>query len=84
MVEDGGVELHPISENLVFKASRRTIPAALSSMIVGTQGRTRTDTILLLRETPHTNWATWAKEKLQRNDYVLEVGAILFGGRCRI
>ena len=27
---------------------------------IGTQGRTRTDTILLLRETPHTNWATWA------------------------
>ena len=24
-----GVEPHPISENLVFKASRRTIPAAL-------------------------------------------------------
>ena len=29
---------------------------------LGTQGRTRTDTILLLRETPHTNWATWALE----------------------
>ena len=27
---------------------------------IGTQGRIRTDTILLLRETPHTNWATWA------------------------
>ena len=28
MAEGGGVEPHPISENLVFKASRRTIPAA--------------------------------------------------------
>ena len=32
MAEDGGVEPHPISENLVFKASRRTIPAASSSV----------------------------------------------------
>ena len=31
LAEDGGVEPHPISENLVFKASRRTIPAASSS-----------------------------------------------------
>ena len=30
--EDGGVEPHPISENLVFKASRRTIPPASSSL----------------------------------------------------
>ena len=60
MAEDGGVEPHPISRNLVFKASRGTNPTASSPIIVGTQGRTRTDTILLLRETPHTNWATWA------------------------
>ena len=33
MAEDGGVEPHPFSENLVFKASRRTIPAASSSLI---------------------------------------------------
>ena len=32
MAEDGGVEPHPISENLVFKASRRTNPAASSSV----------------------------------------------------
>ena len=32
MAESRGVEPHPISENLVFKASRRTIPAALSSI----------------------------------------------------
>ena len=32
LAEDGGVEPHPISENLVFKASRRTIPAASSSI----------------------------------------------------
>ena len=31
-----------------------------STPIFGTQDRIRTDTILLLRETPHTNWATWA------------------------
>ena len=30
--ESRGVEPHPISENLVFKASRRTIPAALLSI----------------------------------------------------
>ncbi len=34
MAEDGGVEPHPISENLVFKASRRTNPAASSSFIL--------------------------------------------------
>ena len=32
MAEGRGVEPHPISENLVFKASRRTIPAALLSV----------------------------------------------------
>ena len=32
MAEDRGVEPHPISENLVFKASRRTNPAALLSV----------------------------------------------------
>lgn len=31
MAESRGVEPHPISENLVFKASRRTNPAALLS-----------------------------------------------------
>ena len=31
LAESRGVEPHPISENLVFKASRRTIPAALLS-----------------------------------------------------
>jgi hypothetical protein len=31
LAEDGGVEPHPIPENLVFKASRRTIPPASSS-----------------------------------------------------
>jgi len=31
MAEGRRVELHPISRNLVFKASRRTIPAALPS-----------------------------------------------------
>ena len=30
------------------------------STTVGTPSRTRTDTILLLRETPHTNWAIGA------------------------
>ena len=34
LAESRGVEPHPISENLVFKASRRTIPAALLSRIV--------------------------------------------------
>ena len=43
MAEDGGVEPHPISENLVFKASRRTIPAALPSLF-GIPGGTRTPT----------------------------------------
>ena len=33
MAESRGVEPHPISENLVFKASRRTIPAALLSIV---------------------------------------------------
>jgi len=32
MAEDGGVEPHPISENPVFKAGRRTNPAASSSI----------------------------------------------------
>ena len=32
LAESRGVEPHPISENLVFKASRRTIPAALLSI----------------------------------------------------
>ena len=32
LAEVRGVEPHPISENLVFKASRRTIPAALTSI----------------------------------------------------
>ncbi len=32
LAESRGVEPHPISENLVFKASRRTIPAALLSV----------------------------------------------------
>ena len=32
MAEDRGVEPHPISENPVFKAGRRTNPAALSSI----------------------------------------------------
>ena len=40
--ESRGVEPHPISENPVFKAGRRTIPAALLS-VIGTPGRTRTD-----------------------------------------
>ena len=35
LAESRGVEPHPISENLVFKASRRTIPAALLSKLVG-------------------------------------------------
>ena len=34
LAESRGVEPHPISENLVFKASRRTNPAALSSIIL--------------------------------------------------
>jgi hypothetical protein len=42
LAEDGGVEPHPISENLVFKASRRTNPAASSSIIFGTPARIRT------------------------------------------
>jgi hypothetical protein len=33
LAESRGVEPHPISENLVFKASRRTIPAALLSIV---------------------------------------------------
>ena len=34
MAEDGGVEPHPISRNLVFKASRRTnAPASSSNMV---------------------------------------------------
>ena len=32
MAEDRGVEPHPISQNPVFKAGRRTNPAALSSI----------------------------------------------------
>jgi len=32
MAEDRGVEPHPISQNPVFKAGRRTNPAALSSV----------------------------------------------------
>ena len=32
LAESRGVEPHPISENLVFKASRRTNPAALLSV----------------------------------------------------
>ena len=32
MAEDGGIEPHPISENLVFKASRRTNAPASSSL----------------------------------------------------
>ena len=31
--EEGGVEPHPISENRVFKARRRTNPAASSSIV---------------------------------------------------
>ena len=42
LAESRGVEPHPISENPVFKAGRRTIPAALLS-IIGTPGRIRTD-----------------------------------------
>ena len=42
LAEDGGVEPHPISENPVFKAGRRTIPAA-SSSITGTPPRIRTE-----------------------------------------
>ena len=42
MAEGRGVEPHPISENLVFKASRRTNPAALPSNILGTKRRDRT------------------------------------------
>ena len=39
MAEDGGVEPHPISENPVFKAGRRTNPAASSSIfLAGTLG----------------------------------------------
>ena len=39
MAEDGGVEPHPISENLVFKASRRTnAPALLSISLVPDSG----------------------------------------------
>ena len=39
MAEGRGVEPHPISENLVFKASRRTNPAALPSIfLAGTLG----------------------------------------------
>ena len=38
MAEDGGVEPHPISQNLVFKASRRTTPAASSSYLVDSKG----------------------------------------------
>ena len=38
MAEDGGVEPHPISENLVFKASRGTNPTALLSNLVEEDG----------------------------------------------
>lgn len=41
MAESRGVEPHPISENLVFKASRHTNAPALLS-IIGTRGRDRT------------------------------------------
>ena len=50
MAEDGGVEPHPISENLVFKASRRTIPAASSSINFGLGHRLRTCTFLAPNE----------------------------------
>ena len=61
MAEAVRFELTDPFEPLVFKtnALSRALPRFL---IFGTQGRTRTDTILLLRETPHTNWATWALE----------------------
>ncbi len=40
----------------------QSVPLGLSgnSLYLGTLGRIRTDTILLLRETPHTNWVTRA------------------------
>ncbi len=34
LAEGGGVEPHPLSQNLVFKASRRTIPAASPSKYI--------------------------------------------------
>lgn len=43
MADSRGVEPHPISQNLVFKASRRTNPAALLS-ISGKGDWTRTNT----------------------------------------
>ena len=42
LAESRGVEPHPISENPVFKAGRRTNPAALLSIIFGTSGGIRT------------------------------------------
>ena len=50
MAEDRGVEPHPISENLVFKASRRTIPAALTSINLGTERRDRTAHTLFFKQ----------------------------------
>ena len=50
LAEDRGVEPHPISENLVFKASRRTIPAALSS-IVFLAGEMRFELMILISKT---------------------------------
>ena len=44
MAEDGGVEPHPISENPVFKAGRRTNPAASSSIFFGRGYKNRTCT----------------------------------------
>ena len=38
MAEDRGVEPHPISQNPVFKAGRRTNPAALSSITLVANG----------------------------------------------
>ncbi len=51
LAEDGGVEPHPISRNLVFKASRRTIPAA-SSSVSGVGDRNRTCIILICNQVP--------------------------------
>ena len=61
MAEDGGVEPHPISENLVFKASRRTIPPALSSKLtLGTLAQIRTERTSPFERDDFTNLSTRA------------------------
>ena len=58
MVEGGGVEPHPtFHQDLVFKASRRTIPAASPSIGRGAENRTQNTGIKILCDTisPHPN-----------------------------